>query len=500
MTPEGEWHTARVERLRWAASFFDNSDELVAQGLELLAINRANYDADGPAPTQLQLLWWEFPASSWDDVRLGGSMNFLTEPKHQIQPNNPMNAEELVVAAEFVNELMALGVLRPPKDKGGQPIDVVTNAPLFTVPKPGQPGQYRCIADMLKGGQNEAVGSDPVVLCRAGHIIDQMYHGGWSAVYDFSKYFYNYGTRAEDRPYLGLLHPVTEEMLTYYGLPMGGGNSPGVACRGGEVFLRLLRESHHVFQGAAGANCWWTGFQQDGGYDPQHGYGYTLNNAWGAAVLLWEYVDDFCQHAPNLRLIYEARRIFMGAACNFGFLCHPTKCPLPAQIVKFLGFLFDTVGFPLLRVPLEKRERALAVVEYLLASPDSQFFSRLSLSVSTGILQSLVKATPNYIGSTYLRRHYDLLRSPGLGIGLAPYCTCTIIPHDVRAELAWWASFLRSHRGRFSRTMRSATLIPKWGDGSGTGTGSTLGLPNQPLRMWQGQWTPVIFQFTSNWK
>ena len=109
-----------------------------------------------------------------------------------------MNAEELQVAGEFVDELMALGVLRESTEASGSPVDVVTNAPLFTVPKPGQPGQYWCIADMLKGGQNESVGSDPVVLPRASHTVDEMYYGGFSAVYDFSKYFYNFPTRAED--------------------------------------------------------------------------------------------------------------------------------------------------------------------------------------------------------------------------------------------------------------------------------------------------------------
>jgi hypothetical protein len=122
------------------------------------------------------------------------------------------------------------------------------------------------------------------------------------------------------------------------------------------------------------------------------------------------------KHAPNRRLIQEARLFFMDmACCILGFLCHPMKCPKPSQCVKFIGFEFDSHGFPLLRVPLEKRERALAVVEYLIASPPGQFFSRLSLAVSTGILQSLVEATPSHIGSTYLRAHYDLLITP-LGV------------------------------------------------------------------------------------
>lgn len=147
MTPGGEWHSAHVARLRWAASFYDNSEGLVTEGLAQLAIHHLNCDEYGPAPKGLQLSWWEFPESSWDDVWLSGSMNLLTEPKHQILPNSPMNDEELKVAKEFVDELVALGVLRPPTDAKGQPVDIFTNAPLFTVPKPGQPGQYHCIAD-----------------------------------------------------------------------------------------------------------------------------------------------------------------------------------------------------------------------------------------------------------------------------------------------------------------------------------------------------------------
>jgi hypothetical protein len=78
-----------------------------------------------------------------------------------------MGPEELKVAEEFVEELVALGVLRPPADEDGNPFDVVTNAPVLTVPKPGQPGQYRCIADKLKGGQNASVRNDQVFLPRA---------------------------------------------------------------------------------------------------------------------------------------------------------------------------------------------------------------------------------------------------------------------------------------------------------------------------------------------
>ena len=500
MSVGSPWYQARITRLRQACSTYPNSDKLYEDGLQMLARHRANYDDIGPAPKCLQLLWWEFPQSQWDEIRDGGSMNFLKEPKHQIKPNAPMSDEELAVAGEFVDELIALGVLREPTDDSGMPMDIVTNAPLFTVPKPGQPGQYRCIADMLKGGQNDVVGNDPVILPRAPHILDEMYHGGYSSVFDFSKYFYNFPTRQEDRPYLGLLHPVTEQILAYYGLPMGAGNSPGIGCRNGEAFLRLVRESHHIFQGDPSINCWWTGFQRDGGYDPRKGYGYNLTNVHGLVVKLWGFVDDFMNHAPTKKLIHEAKLLFMDIACILGFLCHPSKCPPPSQIVKFIGFEFDSVCFPILRIPLEKRERGLAIVEYLLAMPVHQQISRLSLAVATGLLQSFTDATPGYIGATYLREHYNLLHPGDMGHGLAPYCTKTILTPRVRAELKWWASFLRSHRGRPSRMMKSATLVPTWGDGSGTGTGGSLGLPDKPLKMWLGEWSPIVYSFSSNWK
>eukprot|EP00956_Cyclotella_meneghiniana_P038265 scaffold151070_cov70-Cyclotella_meneghiniana.AAC.1 len=115
-------------------------------------------------------------------------------------------------------------------------------------------------------------------------------------------------------------------------------------------------------------------------------------------------------------------------------------------------------------------------------------------------MQSLVEATPNRMGATYLRAHYDTLHPEGAGTGLSPYCTKTLLPSHIRDELLWWQFLLRSPFGRFSRMRRSATLCPNWGDGSGTGTGGTLSLPDQPLRMWQGQWDPIVYRFSSNWK
>jgi hypothetical protein len=64
-------------------------------------------------------------------------MNFLEEPPLGIQPNADMDETQLETACEFVDELLSLGALEE-----DDPLDpVLANAPMFLLPKPGQPGQ-----------------------------------------------------------------------------------------------------------------------------------------------------------------------------------------------------------------------------------------------------------------------------------------------------------------------------------------------------------------------
>jgi hypothetical protein len=127
------------------------------QGLHALDLHRTNYNAEGPTATTLQILWWEFPPEHWTDLREGSlRMNFAVTPPATIHYNAPMDVGAIEVAAAFVDELSDLGVLVEEDDK----IKVLLNAPLFCVPKEGQPGEWRVIADMLRGGQNSCMMSD----------------------------------------------------------------------------------------------------------------------------------------------------------------------------------------------------------------------------------------------------------------------------------------------------------------------------------------------------
>jgi hypothetical protein len=496
LSENGSWWTTRISNLQSAATSYPGPELIVEDGLRLLTIHRNNYNAAGPDPKWLQLLWWEFPEEHWEDLRVGARQNFLQTPDPRIQPNAPMDANMTQAAADFVDELLSLGVLRDIEE--GQ--SILSNAPLFVVPKEGQEGQWRVIADMLRGGQNECVGQDPVFMPRVSHILDQMYTNGYSAVVDLSKFFYNFPTHADDRPYLGLLHPVSGKLYCYYGLPMGAGNSPALACRFGLAFVRMLEEKFEEFQGQSKANCYWTGFSP-AGFDPTLGYGYVLTGRDGGSVHIWVWVDDFLIHGPTYAKTARALTFFLDTAVDCGFLFHPKKLVTPRQVVKYCGFLFDTRSIPCLRIPVPKRERARAICDYLLDSPPAKNWSRLSLAVAAGVLESLTEATPRRLGHTHLRHFHSLVHPPGIGTGADPYFTCTLLSDAVRRELAWWKDFLVWTEGRTVRLHNAATLVPTFGDGSGTGTGGTFKLPNDvKLQMWKGKWKPTVYHFPSVWK
>ena len=490
------WYQDQVESLKQAAATFENPEEVYREGIEILEVVRRNYSDTGPEPKKLQIVWWNFPSTHWRELREGSPMNFLETPPAGIHDNAPMDDKGLEAAAQFVDELLSLGAVATAEEG----LKVVTTAPLFLVDKPGQPGQYRVIADMLRGGQNACIGNDPVVLTGSSHILDRLYRGGYSAVADMAKMFYQFKTAPRDFPYLGLKHPVTGDLLYYTGLPMGAGNSPALASRYGVAFLRKLREKYDIFKGKGRANCYWTGLSYLG-FDPDKGYGFIFEDENGeGVVLLWVWVDDFLIHGPTYEKTSAALSLFLDACVDCGLLCHPTKLTPPQQTVKYCGLEIDTTDIPMLRIPTEKRERAHAMVEYLLKESGKEF-SRLALAVVAGTLQSLVEATPRRMGSTRLRSLHSDVRPPGLGTGVEPYYTKTPLSKKTLTDLGWWLSFLSQKTvGRSVRSAHSATLIPTFGDGSGTGTGGTIQLPEGPLQMWKGKWHPMLYHHSSNAK
>ena len=505
----GGWYRNRLRALKRAAKTYPVADQarIIDNGKADLARHRENYGPQGPQ--QLQILWWEFPREHWEALRTGSSMNFLKEPRIGLTPNARMTPEQQEISGEFVDELIALKVLTKAPDDD----PILANCPLFVVPKPGQPGQWRIIADCKKGGQNEVIGQGPVYLPQAHIILHQMYSGGWTAVVDASKFFYQFPTVLSERKYLGLVHPVTGEHYRYAGLPMGTGSSPALAGQYGAGFLRRLRARHpEIFDGEPIENTWRRHVAEHQ-YDDRLGHGRVLISKDGLpAVLTFGFVDDFALHGPTYAKTARALTLFMDFAVEVGMLCNPAKVALPSQRSKYCGFIFDTRQVPTLRVPAGKRSRARAMVDYLLLQRGSPV-PRLSLVVVTGILESQVPATPARLGHTYLRRLYDAMwvATAHDATALSPkdryYCMVDLTP-GAWEDLGWWARHLVTDFGRPAHPRRTGTLVAHFGDGSGTGTGGTaqeVGGPHQgidlrPLDMWMGKWDEQVHSFSSNWR
>ena len=437
-----------------------------------------------------------FPKQHWDDIREGSSMNFLAEPRRELTPNSAMDEEQIVIAEEFLNELVTLGVLI--EVAAGE---MVANGPLFCLPKPGQPGQWRILSDMRRGGQNEAIGPDPTVFPKPGVILEQMYTGGWSAVVDASKFFYQFRTRPEERKYLGCIHPRDPTRhFTYASLPMGAAQSPSLAGRYGAAFLRLLRSTSTLFQGIPNHNTWWGDFQGCNHFDPMLGQGRVLLADQNVpAVLVWSRCDDFFLHGPTKDKTTAALTAFLNCAVDVGLLCHPGKLTPPAHAVKYTGFIFDSVSEPMLRIPEYKVAKAIALTDY--GRANQRRISRLALAVIVGVLESLVEATPTRIGHTYLRHLQGTLHPEGwVGDDLSYFSYASLSEADVH-ELDLWSWLLLHNHGRRARATKSGTLVPSFGDGSGTGTGGTVQYREaEPFDMWMGVWSPRVYRFTSNWK
>ena len=505
LQPGSRWYADQVADLANACKGIKSRAKWFRNGLADLERHRRNYQGDGIK--ELQLLWWAFPPEHWKDLREGCSMNFLTTPVAKETPNAPMDETQQGIAGAFLDELTSLGVVRRVA-KGRK---VVCNAALFCVPKAGQPGEWRVIADMKTGGQNAHIGKDPVFLHQPDAILSQLYAGGYTAVADASKFFYQFPTVPGERKYLGLLHPVTGAMYEYLGLPMGSSNSPAIAGRMGASFFRILTQQHpDIFGGVGEFNTWYEGLNGRG-YSPELGHGLILRSSDGLpAVKVFIHCDDFCVHGPTREKTEAALNALMDRALDVGLLFNPKKVNPPSQEAKYCGFIYDTRAMPTIRIPADKRDRAIAMIDYL-GHRRKDKISRLALSVMTGLLQSMVDASPSRMGQTFLRQAYDVMHDPSETETLPFHqrlYSCTLLSKTAWDDLAWWRAALVSDVKRPARYPRSGTLVAAWGDGSGTGAGGTLHTTeaDKPTfevgraAMWLGQWRPFVHHSTSNYK
>jgi hypothetical protein len=216
----------------------------------LLASHRLNYTSQGAQ--HLEILWWECPPEHWESLRFGVSMNFMETPVPVLEGNGKMTESQLTIAVTFVTELISLGVL----DLVPHGVLLMNVCPLFFVARPGQPNQWRYIADMKKVHQNQSCAADPVHMTCPEDILPRIYPGGFSSVIDASKFFHMFLTVDDERKFMGLIHPYTGDHYWYTRLPMGSSNYPAVSGRFGAAFLHPIFQEVEEMQGKVLINDW----------------------------------------------------------------------------------------------------------------------------------------------------------------------------------------------------------------------------------------------------
>ena len=150
---------------------------------------------------------------------------------------------------------------------------------------------------------------------------------------------------------------------------------------------------------------------------------------------------------------------------------------------------------------MNKCKKALAILDFIVKHRDR--VSRLGLSISTGILQSLSEATPAHIGRAYLRKLHERIHPKGWDEDDLVYFSYAALPDDAIQDLMWWRHALLSDTKRRCQLDKAGIMVPMFGDG-------TVKYPkevkpvmtdeNVTLEMWLSAWSLHVFHHISNWK
>jgi hypothetical protein len=253
----------------------------------------------------------------------------------------------------------------------------------------------------------------------------------------------------------------------------------------------------------------WKVALEGSGFDPKLGIGRVLIGSDGIPFcLIWIHVDEIFLHGPTRAKCTYALKKMLDLTVLVGLICHPTKLKPRAQIHKFCGFLYDSVGTPKVSIPDNKVVRALALLDFLMRGSRT-VLCRLALDVVVvGTLQSVVSATPNAIGASLLHHvyrniHNETLESfddiqhfyhSGLALG-----------YFAQSDFSWWEQALTSGIREQVQPRYFCTLGVAWGDGSGNGSSGTfewvdsgnVSIPK--MEAWMGAWNGTVHSFTSNW-
>jgi hypothetical protein len=153
-------------------------------------------------------------------------------------------------------------------------------------------------------------------------------------------------------------------------------------------------------------------------------------------------------------------------------MCHPGKLTPLSHVLKSTGLIFDSTTEPILRVLDYKVDKALAMIDFVLTQ--HKRISRLSLVGVVSVLESMVEATPSWVGHTYLWHLHTIIHPADWDGNDLPYFSFTSLDGRSIQDITLSKRLLTLNKGRRVRATKLGTLIPSFGNGSGTGTGGSV--------------------------
>ena len=299
-----------------------------------------------------------------------------------------------------------------------------------------------------------------------------------------STWFHNFPIQARDRKFLGAVHPKTGYQYIFYGLPMGASNSPGEAGKGEKNFVNTILEA--ASKGYRGRNNHPLNLTMGLPYDPTLGFGVIFENKDGQFIpFLKSHVDDFLSHARTYGELTKFAELLLDTAVAMGIVFNRVKIEPPSQTIKFCGAIYDTTYIPTRTIPVLKISRTLATIHYARFLDQKHSLLCLTLSVPTGLIQSVERYTSNKFANALLHALYSDLHKDS----------------DMTSILE---VLLTKNEECCAYQSRVTSMTICWGDGSGTGTGGTSQTFCKdfafPVTQWKGSWNISVHSFSSNWK
>lgn len=179
---------------------------------------------------------------------------------------------------------------------------------------------------------------------------------------------------------------------------------------------------------------------------------------------VYGYIDDFLLVGSDRQECWDMLNVFLRLLRDLGFYVSWEKLQTPAQEIRYLGVLINSVTREL-RLPMDKLDK---LYDQLRQFGDRKYANKHQLLSLAGVLSHCARLVRG--GRTFSRRVINLANYP------REMNSVICLPDWFKDDLKWWNSFARCFNGKVEFIDRqSPHHIPVYTDSSLSGFGAAFG-------------------------